>query len=63
MASLIISSGRTFTHSEVQLITFTQDDAIGIHYPHCGSLVLRIVVDRNGLKRMLVHNVSSVDII
>ncbi|XP_022886722.1 uncharacterized protein LOC111402573 [Olea europaea var. sylvestris] len=43
-------------------ITFSQEDAEGVHHPHCDALVVRAVVARNGLKRMLVDNGSSVNI-
>lgn len=54
MSSFIVSSNEPSNHKGVQPITFTQDDAIGVHCPHCDTLVVRVVVARNGLKRMLV---------
>lgn len=42
---------------------FTQDDAEGVHFFHCDALVVRAVVARNGLRRMLVDNGSSVNIL
>lgn len=42
-------------------ITFTQEDVVGVHYPHCDALVVRAIVAKNGLKRMLVDNESSVN--
>lgn len=44
-------------------ITFSQDDARGIHYPHSDVLLVRAVVAQNRLKRMLVDNGSSVNIL
>ncbi|XP_022861271.1 uncharacterized protein LOC111381691 [Olea europaea var. sylvestris] len=44
-------------------VTFSQEDAQGVHHPHCDALVVRAVVARNGLKRMLVDNGSSVNIL
>lgn len=61
MSSLIVSTQPS--NGGAEPITFTQDDAVGVHYPHCDALVVRAVVARNGLKRMLVDNGSSVNII
>lgn len=36
---------------------------MGLYYPHCEALVVRDVIARNRLKRMLVDNDSSVNII
>lgn len=47
----------------VEPITFTQEDTTGVHFPHCDALVVRAVVARNGLKRKLVDNGSSVNIL
>lgn len=47
----------------IDLITFSQEDSQGVHHPHCNALVLRAVVARNGFKRMLVDNGSSVNIL
>ncbi|XP_022852054.1 uncharacterized protein LOC111373709 [Olea europaea var. sylvestris] len=44
-------------------ITFSQEDTQGVHHPHCDVLVVRVVVARNRLKRMLVNNGSSVNIL
>ncbi|XP_022865625.1 uncharacterized protein LOC111385468 [Olea europaea var. sylvestris] len=44
-------------------IIFTQKDAEGVHYPHRDALVVRAVIARSGLKRMLVDNDSSVNIL
>ncbi|XP_022899196.1 uncharacterized protein LOC111412489 [Olea europaea var. sylvestris] len=44
-------------------ITFSQEDAQGVHHPHCDTLVVRAVVARNGPKRMLVDNGNSVNIL
>lgn len=44
-------------------ITFTHEDTIGVHYPHCDALVVKAVVARNGLNRMVVDNVSSLNIL
>ncbi|XP_022859618.1 uncharacterized protein LOC111380322 [Olea europaea var. sylvestris] len=44
-------------------ITFSQEDAEGVHHPHCDALVVKVVVARKGLKRMLVDNGSSVNIL
>lgn len=46
MASFIVSNGQSSNRRVIQSITFTQDDA----------LVARIVVAKNGLKRMLVNH-------
>lgn len=35
-------------------ITFTLEDAICLHYPHCNALVVTAAIVRNGLKHMLV---------
>ncbi|XP_022874223.1 uncharacterized protein LOC111393053 [Olea europaea var. sylvestris] len=44
-------------------ITFSQEDAQGVHHPHCDALVIRVVMARNGLKRMLIDNYSSMNIL
>ncbi|XP_022880865.1 uncharacterized protein LOC111398161 [Olea europaea var. sylvestris] len=44
-------------------ITFSQEDTQGVHHRHCDALVIRAVVARNGLKRMLVDNGSSLNIL
>ncbi|KAL2531769.1 Retrotrans gag domain-containing protein [Abeliophyllum distichum] len=31
------------------LISFTEEDEVGIHYPHCDALVVRVIVAINGL--------------
>lgn len=63
MASFIISSGQSSNSREVPHITFTHDDAKGIHYPHCDALIIRAVMAINGPRRMLVDNRSSINII
>lgn len=63
MASFIVSSGQSSTRMEVQQIMFTQDNAAMVYYLHYDAMVVRIVVARNGLKRILVDNRSSVNII
>lgn len=63
MVSFIVSSNQPSNQRGVQHITFAQDDAIGVYYPHYDALVVRIVVAMNGLKRMLVDNWSLVNII
>ncbi|KAL2526231.1 Uncharacterized protein Adt_11285 [Abeliophyllum distichum] len=45
------------------LISFTEEDEVGIHYPHCDALVVRAIVARNGLGRMLVDDGSYVNIL
>lgn len=35
---------------------FTHDDAFGFHYSHCDALMVRAIVEKNGLKRVLVDN-------
>ncbi|XP_022855982.1 uncharacterized protein LOC111377157 [Olea europaea var. sylvestris] len=42
-------------------ISFSQENAQGVHHPHCDALVVRAVVARNGLKRMLVDSGSSMN--
>ncbi|KAL2526107.1 Uncharacterized protein Adt_11161 [Abeliophyllum distichum] len=44
-------------------ITFTFNDAIGVHFLHNDDLVVRAVVSRNCLERMLEDDGSSVNII
>lgn len=44
-------------------ITFTQEDAAGLHYPHCNALMVRDVIARNRLKFMLLDNRGSVNIL
>lgn len=44
-------------------ITFSQDDARGVHYPHYDVLVVRAIVAWDGLKHMLVDNESSMNIL
>lgn len=63
MISFIVSNSQPFTKRGVQLITFNQDDAVGVHYPHCDALFVRPGVAQNRLKRMLVDNGNSVKII
>lgn len=63
MASFIVNNNRSLTRREVNSIRFTREDEVGLHYPHCGALVVRAVVAWNGLKRILVDNESSVNII
>ncbi|KAL2498252.1 Ribonuclease H [Abeliophyllum distichum] len=45
------------------LISFTEEDEAGTHYPHCSALVVRVVVVRNRLGRMLVDDRSAVNIL
>ncbi|KAL2517944.1 Uncharacterized protein Adt_14191 [Abeliophyllum distichum] len=45
------------------LISFTEEDEVGIHYPHCDALVVRAIVVRNRLGRMLVDDLSTVNIL
>ncbi|KAL2512637.1 Uncharacterized protein Adt_18237 [Abeliophyllum distichum] len=45
------------------LISFTEEDEAGIHYPHCDALVVGTIVARNRLGRMLVDDGSSVNIL
>ncbi|XP_022852948.1 uncharacterized protein LOC111374508 [Olea europaea var. sylvestris] len=49
--------------NKIAPITFSQEDAQGVHHSHCDALVVRAVVARNGLKRMLIDNGSSVNIL
>ncbi|KAL2540876.1 Uncharacterized protein Adt_01854 [Abeliophyllum distichum] len=49
--------------SRAPLISFTEEDKIGIHYPHCDTLVVRVVVARNRLERILVDDESTVNIL
>lgn len=44
-------------------ITFTQEDAIGVYYPHCDAFVVKVNVVRNDLNRMLLDNRSSINIL
>lgn len=61
MASYVVSQSQG--GRAVEPISFAPEDAIGVHYPHCDALVVRAVVARNELKRMLVDNGSSVNIL
>ncbi|KAL2466521.1 Uncharacterized protein Adt_42372 [Abeliophyllum distichum] len=45
------------------LISFIEEDEVGIHYPHCDTLVVRAIVARNGLGRMFVDDGSIVNIL
>ncbi|KAL2498278.1 Uncharacterized protein Adt_23828 [Abeliophyllum distichum] len=45
------------------LISFTEEDEAGIHYPYCDALVVRAIIARNGLGRMLVDDGSAVNIL
>lgn len=38
MASSIVSNSKPSTKRGVQPITFTQDDVVGVHYPHYDTL-------------------------
>ncbi|KAL2475077.1 Uncharacterized protein Adt_35813 [Abeliophyllum distichum] len=62
MTNWLINS-RPSGSSKVDLISFTEEDMRGVHYPHCDALVVRAVVARNGLGRLLVDNGSSVNVI
>ncbi|KAL2470107.1 Uncharacterized protein Adt_38243 [Abeliophyllum distichum] len=42
---------------------FTEEDEVGVYYPHCDILVVRAVVARNRLARMLVDDRSAVNIL
>lgn len=44
-------------------ISFKQEDAEGVHFLHCDTLVVRAVVASNGLKRMLANNGKDVNIL
>ncbi|XP_022864597.1 uncharacterized protein LOC111384542 [Olea europaea var. sylvestris] len=61
LTSYIVDSNSR--RNQVPPIIFTQEDAEGVHFPHCDALVVRVVIARNGLKRMLVDNGSSVNIL
>ncbi|XP_022889049.1 uncharacterized protein LOC111404482 [Olea europaea var. sylvestris] len=61
LASYIVDSSSR--RNQVSPIVFTQEDAEGVHYPHCDALVVRAVIARNGFKRMLVDNGSLVNIL
>ena len=61
MITYIVNESKTA--NKMAPITFSQEDAEGVHHPHCDALVVRAVVARNGLKRMLVDNGSSVNIL
>lgn len=61
MASYIVSQSQRMR--SIELITFTPEDTVGVHYPHCDALVVRAAVAQNRLKRMLVDNMSSVNIL
>lgn len=63
MASFIVNSGQGPSDKKIEPVIFTPDDVVGIHYPYCDALVVRAVIARNGLKRILVDNGSSVNII
>ncbi|KAL2486945.1 hypothetical protein Adt_31701 [Abeliophyllum distichum] len=41
------------------LISFIEENEVGIRYPHCDALVVRAIVARNGLGRMLVDDGSA----
>ncbi|KAL2497920.1 Uncharacterized protein Adt_23470 [Abeliophyllum distichum] len=45
------------------LISFTEKDEAGIHYPYCDALVVHAIVARNRLGRMLVDDGSAVNIL
>ncbi|XP_022880635.1 uncharacterized protein LOC111397904 [Olea europaea var. sylvestris] len=55
--------GHSSQRDQVPPIVFTQEDVEGVYYPHCDALVVRVVIARDGLKRMLVDNGSSVNIL
>lgn len=44
-------------------IVVIEDNTKGIHYPHYDALVARAIVGLNGLKRMLIDNESSINIL
>lgn len=46
--------------SVVEPITFTQEDAASVHYPHCDALVVKAIIARNAF---LVDNGSSIYIL
>jgi hypothetical protein len=46
-----------------QVITFSEDNARGIHQPHDDALVITMTIVRFITKRVLIDNESSVDII
>lgn len=47
----------------MQPITFTQDNAIGLHYPLCDALMVMVVGSQSGFKRMQMDNESLANII
>ncbi|CAI9766996.1 unnamed protein product [Fraxinus pennsylvanica] len=61
MSYLINSTGRRSRN--VPPINFSPEDTTRGHYPHCNSLVVQAIVARNGLRRILVDNGSSVNIL
>ncbi|XP_024028353.1 uncharacterized protein LOC112093678 [Morus notabilis] len=44
-------------------VTFTEEDANGVHFPHKHALVVEAVVGNHTMGRILVDNGSSVDIL
>lgn len=62
IVSFIVNSSQPSTKRRVQLVTFTLDDVVNVHYPHCNALIVMAVVGQNSLKRMLVENGRSVNI-
>lgn len=47
----------------VEPITFTWEDTVGLHYPRCDALVVRIVIAHNRLRHMLIDNKNLVNIL
>lgn len=62
MASYIVNNSSHGARN-VQPITFTQEDVSGLYYPHYKALIVRVVVAHNKLKKMLVGNGSSINIL
>ena len=44
-------------------IIFSEDDARGVHHPHCDALVVTLLVANKRLHRILIDNGSSADIL
>ncbi|XP_023908356.1 uncharacterized protein LOC112020038 [Quercus suber] len=58
----VIMGGRARTTDE-QAITFTDEDARGIHHPHDDAIVITLVIANYTTKRVLIDNGSSADIL
>ena len=55
-------SPKTRTPDE-QAITFTDEDALRIHHPHNDAIIITLLIADYSIKRVLVDNGSSTDIL